>query len=216
MGVAASHRVAPSSVVAGEAAAVHHEAFPTDAHLEGERSGVAQTIGPGSRRRTCVEHDGRATGGKPLEPDVAAVVQRLAFDAGSGKDGVDKPPIPFLATVKEGKAAVAHPQCPQHRHHPVDGSEKTCRNLGSCGLQRRTDIQKVAHDFDVQGRAALYMAAVRKNLAFRLAAEKFERRFRSPDTEAERGEKHSLADSEGIGGSAGAAGDPPQVTGLYR
>ena len=125
-----------------------------------------------------------------MEPDVAAVVQRLAFDARSGKDGVDKPPIPFLAAVKEGKAAVAQPQRPQHRRHPVDAPEKNRRDLDPRGLQRRTDIEKVAHDFEMQGRAALDMAAVRKNLAFRLAAQKLERRFRPPDTDDRRNAVH--------------------------
>jgi hypothetical protein len=216
MGVTAPHGVTPSSVVASEATAVYHQALATDAHLERERRGVAQPVRSNPRWRACIEDDGRATGGQSLEPDVAAIVQSLALDAGSGKHRVQQPPIPFLAAVKEGEAAVAQPQRPQHRRQSVDAAEKNSRTLDPCGLQRRTDIQKVAHDFKVQGRAALDMAAVRKNLAFRLAAEKFERRFRSPDTEAERGEKHSLTDSEGIGGSAGAAGDPPQVTGLYR
>ena len=168
MGGGGAHALAPRAVQAGGAAAVADQALLAQAHLEAQRSGVGMALGAGRRRRADVGDDERTVVGQAFEARVRRRGQRLARGVGVGQDHVDQPGLFLVAVIEQGDGAVAVAEEPHHRRHAVDRRLQGRGNVPVGGDQGGADIDEVAQDRELQGRAAFEVSAVAQHLAHQL------------------------------------------------
>ena len=88
---------------------------------------------------------------------------------------IDENAVFLDGVIEQRQLAVAVPEKPQHRRHPVDRILQRHGNLDMAGAQRGPDVDEIAQHIELHRRVARAMAAIRQHLRRQLVLDRAQR-----------------------------------------
>src|SRR5262245_5849786 len=163
---------APLIVIDRRRAAIDDHRRVAGAHLEGEEACMRRHAERGRRRRADVADEQRRAAFEPRICGVRCIAHRRAFDVVIGEHGGERVGRGGARAVETRQRAVAGPEEAEHRHDALDRVGQLLRRRPIARHETLLERQQVEQKLDERFGVPRDMAAVGKDLALELLAQR--------------------------------------------